>query len=140
MMSTHYFYGRQPGRIGINWRNTFDLNVADDDSSGTGTDATYDPTLTYSDVGDFNGDGFDDDLRITTTNVIAQVTETETITSTSFQIDDLSQSSFSLLTQNDALSALAALTTQLEELSQARGKIGASLGRLSVATNALISS
>ncbi|RMG40843.1 MAG: hypothetical protein D6719_09860, partial [Candidatus Dadabacteria bacterium] len=115
---------------------TFGLNLSFNDNNGTAVDNSL-HNGTLLDVGDFNGDGFTDDITVSGSTVTAKVTDTTVTTSETVLIEDLSQSSFSLLTQNSSLSALDSLSTLLDKLSRARGKIGASQGRLNVATNVL---
>ncbi|RMG42703.1 MAG: flagellin FliC, partial [Candidatus Dadabacteria bacterium] len=53
------------------------------------------------------------------------------------QVESLLQSSFLFINQGSALSALDSLDTQLSQLAEKRGRIGASLSRIAVATNVL---
>lgn len=113
---------------------TFSLDTA---YNGDGDGTTNDERIgvgAYNYYADFNADGFLDNL-----NIVAGITGTQVQirnTANSF-IDTLAQSGFSLTSQSSALSAMTSLKTLQDELSLARGRIGASLSRLSTASSVL---
>jgi len=116
---------------------TFSMNM-----TFTRHNAPTSPTLiTGSTTGDFNGDGIADDLVDNNDGTfsikIHNTSTTTTTTTTPSTIDNLNLSSFSLTTQSNARAAMSILSDQSDELSQVRGKIGASLSRLNSATSVL---
>lgn len=134
--------------------------MADDDRNGAGTDkegiiksenggtalgALKDgPLSTLTDevgtsvTGDFNGDGVTDTAIVKSgDNFLISVQDTEQAIEYGDISASLDQQSFSLLTTENALLALDYFDLLSERLSSARADIGASLSRISTATNVL---
>lgn len=89
-------------------------------------------------IRDLNGDGFNDDVVNNGDGTFTiRIHNTTTTSGTAGTIDDLAQTSFSLTSQSNARSAITSLDTLSTELAQTRGKIGASLSRISAATAVL---
>lgn len=110
---------------------SMDLNLDEDSVTPTGDESSHGGT-TYG-VGDFNGDGFDDDLTVNYgVNVQGMVHDTVVTYSTS--LESLLQDSFSISTQSAAQTAVDSFTDQINELAVRRGEISATLNRIEVAT------
>jgi len=104
--------------------NNFDL------SPGETPSFALDSVL--SATGDFNGDGFTDNVN---SNGQLNIQNTTTKTVTAFE--SLLQSSFNLHTRDEALLALDTLRTTLDSISRKRGELGSQQSRFSVALSNL---
>jgi flagellin-like hook-associated protein FlgL len=108
------------------------INFADF-SAGTGAADQSVATAT----GDFNNDGVDDQVTANGLNLRFRIQDTTTSQATAMVTESLLQETFSLLTESAAKSALETLRTNLEQIAQARGRLGSSMSRVSAAEKVL---
>ncbi|MCB0345948.1 MAG: VCBS repeat-containing protein [Bdellovibrionales bacterium] len=117
--------------------NNIDSGTFSVSYGGAGQGATVNQS-TNTVNGDFNNDGIQDIATAAGPDVNIRIQDTTQVSQgINIVAEDLSQASFNLLNQTNALSALDQLEDNLTQLSKAISRIGASQSRVGTAANVL---
>lgn len=118
-----------------NSQNSVTMQLGNGDGTFQAASTTGVSAATHLTTGDFNGDGVPDFAIFSDVNEQVSLFVQDTITTEA--TNGIELAAINLRTQSSARSALETLEQELEELHGARGAIGSSLSRVSVAINHL---